>query len=322
MARSVNTVGTRVKLIALTLLVVENSFVVLAMRTASAQDGHVFSNSSVVATTEALKLVASVLALLASKKSKFFQYVREEVVDEPGDMLKFCVPAVLYVMQQLFILVALSSLDAPVFQVSYQIKIFISAALSILLLQIQLTLHHWVSLIVLFCGVVLVNLRDAVKDERNEHHNIFLGLVCIIFASFSTSFAGVYLEKILKGSNHSLWLRNLQLSSYGTVLSVIVCWTQDKEEILKNGVFHGWTPLVWLAVIFQAAGGFLVAYIIRYTNNLAKGFATAVSTVVSCALSGPLFGWEPTIDFGIGAMLVVASTAMYSYIGPPKLKKI
>lgn len=38
-----------------------------------------------------------------------------------------------------------------------------------------------------------------------------IGLLAVLFACFSSGFAGVYFEKILKETNQSVWIRNIQL---------------------------------------------------------------------------------------------------------------
>lgn len=39
----------------------------------------------------------------------------------------------------------------------------------------------------------------------------FMGLLAVLVACFSSGFAGVYFEKILKESKQSVWVRNIQL---------------------------------------------------------------------------------------------------------------
>ena len=48
-------------------------------------------------------------------------------------------------------------------------------------------------------------------DETASSRNQFIGLVAVLSACFSSGFAGVYFEKILKGTKQSIWLRNIQL---------------------------------------------------------------------------------------------------------------
>lgn len=38
-----------------------------------------------------------------------------------------------------------------------------------------------------------------------------MGLLAVLVACFSSGFAGVYFEKILKESKQSVWIRNIQL---------------------------------------------------------------------------------------------------------------
>jgi len=60
---------------------------------------------------------------------------------------------------------------------------------------------------------------DAVKETASKERSAseqFIGLVAVLTACCSSGFAGVYFEKILKGSKATIWMRNIQL---GIVLS-------------------------------------------------------------------------------------------------------
>ena len=54
----------------------------------------------------------------------------------------------------------------------------------------------------------------AAVDASNKH----IGLAAVFMASCTSGFAGVYFEKILKGTKTSLWMRNVQLG----LISIVV----------------------------------------------------------------------------------------------------
>lgn len=49
------------------------------------------------------------------------------------------------------------------------------------------------------------------KGEEHSFAERMIGLAAVLAACLSSGFSGVYFEKILKGTNTSLWMRNLQL---------------------------------------------------------------------------------------------------------------
>ena len=110
----------------------------------------------------------------------------------------------------------------------------------------------WNVLAILFLGVCIVQLpQEALTGEKGllssftETSN-FKGLVFIILACFTSAFAGVYFEKLLKTSKTSVWIRNIQLGMYSFVFGGIGSYYYDREAIVKDGFFqvsnhfHSW----------------------------------------------------------------------------------
>jgi solute carrier family 35 (UDP-sugar transporter), member A1/2/3 len=58
----------------------------------------------------------------------------------------------------------------------------------------------------------------------------------------------------------------------------------------------------------------LVGLVIKYADNVVKGFATSLSIVISSCASWfiPSFDFHPTLTFVGGSSLVIAATALYS----------
>ena len=78
-----------------------------------------------------------------------------------------------------------------------------------------------------------------------------LGLGSVLAACFTSGFAGVYFEKILKISTCSLWIRNIQLGMFGTILGLIGVIASDYSKVLDKGFFQGYSNIVWTVVSLQ-----------------------------------------------------------------------
>jgi len=136
-------------------------------------------------------------------------------------------------------------------------------------------------------------------------------LACIL-----SGLAGVYFEKILKNSKVSIWVRNIQLGMFGTFFALLTVYLSDYENIQTKGFFFGYNTLVWLNIIIQSSGGLLVAVVIKYADNILKGFATSIAIIVSCLASAYLFNTIIDFIFAFGTFLVVLSVVLYSYQPP------
>jgi UDP-sugar transporter A1/2/3 len=142
--------------------------------------------------------------------------------------------------------------------------------------------------------------------------------VACIVSGLSSSFAGVYFEKVVKTTAPSLAVRNIQLSFYGIPLAALTMVVLDVWWRGEGGAFHffqGYSPIVWSLVAVHALGGLLVAVVVKYADNIAKGFATAVSTVLSGLYAAVFWGYVPSAEFLVGCTAVFASVIMYHKAG-------
>lgn len=142
--------------------------------------------------------------------------------------------------------------------------------------------------------------------------NYVAGLMAVIISCLSSGFAGVYFEKILKGSSASVWVRNVQLGLFGTLLGLLGLWWNDGPAVAQRGFLFGYSGLVWSVIFNQAFGGLLVAVVVKYADNILKGFATSFSIIISTVFSVYLFGFRVDLLFTVGAGLVIGAVYMYS----------
>lgn len=318
-----------VKYMSLFLLCSQNAVLILVMRYVRVRPGDLFVSTTAVILTEVCKL-AFCLSLIFYQEQfsirAFAQHLHENIIAQPLDCLKISVPSVVYTLQNNLLYVAVSNLEAATFQVTYQLKILTTALFSVVMLRKQLSRLQWVSLVILFVGVSIVQLQSSGESKKvAQEQRPLLGLIAVIISCLMSGFAGVYFEKILKGTKQTIWLRNVQMSVIGIVIGFITMEINDGAKVHENGFFFGYDWVVYFVVFLQSFGGIMVAVVVKYADNILKGFATSAAIVVSCVASMYFFDFQLTFQFSLGAALVITAVYMYSKFvpgaTPPSLPK-
>ncbi|XP_064156675.1 UDP-galactose translocator isoform X1 [Anguilla rostrata] len=311
--------NTKLKYISLAVLVVQNASLILSIRYVRTLPGDRFFTTSAVVMAEVLKVLTCLFILLLQRRGNvrdFIGLLYDSIAIQYWDTLKLAVPSLIYTLQNNLQYVAISNLPAATFQVTYQLKILTTALFSVLMLRKSLSRVQWVSLVLLFAGVAIVQVEQEGKQKEttvlNTNQNYAKGLVAVVVSCLSSGFAGVYFERILKGSSASVWLRNVQLGLFGTLLGLLGLWWNDGAAIAQQGFLFGYTPMVWGVIFNQAFGGLLVAVVVKYADNILKGFATSFSIIVSTVTSVYLFGFHVDLLFTLGAGMVIGAVYMYS----------
>ena len=188
------------------------------------------------------------------------------------------------------------------------------------MLKKQLTKVQWISLIILFIGVSIVQAQPENRGASKVavEQSAIKGLIAVIIACCMSGFAGVYFEKILKGTQQTVWLRNVQLGGIGAVVGYITMELSDGPKVREQGFFYGYDAMVWVVILLQSCGGLIVAVVVKYADNILKGFATSISIIASCIGSMFIFNFQISLAFCIGGSLVILATYLYSKFVPPK----
>uniref|UniRef100_A0A1E1X763 Putative udp-galactose transporter n=1 Tax=Amblyomma aureolatum TaxID=187763 RepID=A0A1E1X763_9ACAR len=314
-AEQINT-GTQrtLKYASLVTLTVQNAALNLTMRMARTQKD-LFIASTAVIMAEVIKLVTCLIMVRLDEGSfqKWRSSLHRIVVLQPLDTLKVAVPSLVYNIQNNLLYVGATHLDAATCQVTYQLKILTTALFSLALLNKKIAPVQWAALLVLFVGVALVQLAQLGAPSVAGHvQRPMVGFLAILAACCLSGFAGVYFEKILKGSDVSVWMRNVQLSTFAVPFGLLTTLVNDYSEVREKGFFYGYGMLIWIVILLQALGGLLVAVVVKYADNILKGFATSLAIVLSCVVSVYAFEFHLTWQFVAGSALVMGSIFLYS----------
>ncbi|ORX89127.1 nucleotide-sugar transporter [Basidiobolus meristosporus CBS 931.73] len=302
------------KYLSLIILVIQNSALVLVMTQSRDTTPH-YATSTAVTLSELTKLIICLVMHARDELNTKGHVNYREVMSEifGRDAWKLMIPAGLYTLQNNLQYVAVTLLDAATFQVTYQLKILTTALCTVIILRRSLSMKKWLALVLLTIGVVLVQFptktSESTEDKSNQR---LLGLITVVCACMISGLAGVYFEKILKGTRASIWVRNIQLSFFSLFPAVFlgVLW-MDGDSVINNGFWYGYNIYTVMAIACQACGGIIVAIVVKYADNILKGFATSISIIVSSIFSIYLFDFHITLLFVFGSSLVIYSSYMY-----------
>ncbi|GAA5911738.1 hypothetical protein JCM8208_005583 [Rhodotorula glutinis] len=250
-----------------------------------------------------------------------------------SDCWKLSIPACLYVIQNNLQFVAASNLDVPTFQVTYNLKILTTALFSVILLRRRLSAKKWFALLFLAAGVGVVQLQSsAAAGSSSSSHGAHemdktKGLLAVFCACMTSGLAGVYFEMVLKGSKADLWIRNVQLSLFSLLPAVCAVFAPGLSLVggpakpnptAGQPVFANFGAWAWAVVLIQVFGGLITALVIRYSDNIMKGFATSLAIVLSFCAGIILFDFQVTTSFLLGTSMVVAATYLYNLPDAPR----
>jgi len=309
--------------ISLVVFTFQNAAFVLLMRGSKLADTH-YNSTVAVTVTEILKLPFTI-ALLCYEKGGVgaaCSQMHKDIVQQPMDTLKISIPALLYTVQNNALFVAVENLEAAVFQCTYQLKTLTTAILVVVFLGRSVKPHQWFALLILMGGTIMVQEppgapkvqddADVIGAADDKASKLYLGIGATVVACLCSSFASVYLEKILTESKPSIWVRNAQLCIFTIPIAFAGTFMVEDKYLKEDGsMLHGFTWLVWMAIFTNAAGGMIVAVVMKFAGNILRNFAQACAIIVGGFGSWLFFDFKITTRFVSGVSLVIGSIFIY-----------
>lgn len=296
----------------LVVMTLQNTLLVIFMsysRKPPANGEHMYVVTTAVVCSEALKFVSSLcLSLMSLSAHEIIQAMLSV------DALMMLVPAGLYTLQNNLQYVAMNHLDVSIYQVLYQMKLVTTALFSVSMLGRSLSVRQWFGIVVCTLGIAIVQISSLIDKpaEKEGGGNSMIGFLAVTFSCVTSGLAGVYTEKVFKTSRTNMWVRNMQLALFSVAVGGAGVLVNDLELVVEKGFFIGYNRVVWTVIGLQAFGGIVVAVVVKYADNIAKGFSTGISIVVSCAISSLLFDFKMNTAFAAGAFCVLMSIGIYS----------
>jgi len=142
-----------------------------------------------------------------------------------------------------------------------------------------------------------------------------LGLIAVLSASLTSATAGVLLEKKIKAPSyftHTGWSRNVQLSTISIPIALAPLIVRDPYTLITGRFLVGFDRLVWVVIALQAAGGIIVAYVMKFASNILKCMAIS-SSICCCTLYSVMTNEiDLTLQICAGVPTVILSVLLFS----------
>lgn len=242
---------------------------------------------------------------------------------------KIILLVILYSICNLLSYYALARVEAAVYTVLLQLKIFTTAAFAVLLLGRNISSAKWRSLFLLVLGCILVasptfnrcicdfmEKDSASSEEKVPWYESTLGILGVITMVTISGYSSIYFESMLKrvGEKITIWERNFQLAFYSALLLiVIVVWEMKIGHMADIRFFQGWTINTVIVALVQAGGGLLVAATLKYADSILKTLATSGAIVISAVLGNLLLGGVLDIFVSIGCLATILAIFNYTF---------
>lgn len=152
-------------------------------------------------------------------------------------------------------------------------------------------------------------------DDTSDVDAQFMGFFLCLTYAFLSALAGIFTEKMLKGSKQSTHLQNVEIYAWSIVVNVVIgMWEKQQATRSPTTFLYGFTPITWVVVINGALMGQCVSFVMKYSNNIVKVFAGCIALFISTFLSMVFTSFRPNLLLILGFGVTIVS--LYLYFGP------
>ncbi|KAL7716770.1 UDP-N-acetylglucosamine transporter [Entamoeba marina] len=275
-----------------------------------------YSISVVILLSEILKLFMSLVGVFFTLKpdTNIVSHIKNVVIHS----FITITPAIIYFCQNISIQIALAYIPTELYVIMSQLEIVWIALFSYFMIKMSITLTQWRA-IVAICLCVL-----AIETATRYNENItfancggyVLGVAAAILATLASGFSNIYMDSILKtklveGPKYNLWDRNIQISMYSIVFSIITAILFDSKNILDRGPLFDFSIFALGVVILLAIGGILTSVALVHADNIVKEISPSITILLTLFCMWILFGKNFGFEFGVGVIGLIVSIFNY-----------
>lgn len=279
-----------------------------------------YNTVTVVLLTELLKLVVSTVVYL--KDNPVSSYL-SEIYKHRSVLLYYFVPAALYCLYNNLQFVNLATYDPTTYYLLLQFRVVVTGVIFQVIFSKKLNRNQWISLIFLTLGCIIKEYGHDSKASSDSASTAsplaaYLNphLLLIMVQVFSSCFAGVYNEYLLKdkGVDVHIMLQNVFMYLDSIVCNAVVLGFKGElsTAFKPQNISAILQPGVLIIVVNNAAIGIVTSLFLRNLNSILKTFASALELMFTAVLCWMIFGIAIDMYTVIAIFIVSAATVLYA----------
>mgnify|MGYP003336157764 CR=1 FL=1 len=214
---------------------------------------------------------------------------------------KIVVPAFVGVIEHNTLFYGMTYLPPTTFQIIYQFHILFGAILS----PYTLTRKQQISIVLLTFGLIEILSDNDVTFQSHE----FKGIIFTLIGTAADAIAATKVERLVKETASSIWMRHMQLSTLGVMSNLIAILVNQSD------FFYGFNLYVVCIIFMQCLGSIIIPFVLKYADNVTRGVANSLSMLIAIVISKVIYLWKPPYHFYIGSALIFI--ALFLYHKPP-----
>ena len=248
-------------------------------------------------------------------------------------LLKYFVPSFLYCLYNNLTFINLSSYDPTTYFLLLQFRVVVTGIVFQVLFQKTLSRNQWISLILLTIGCIIkqVGYTSKTSKETPESNTtefdlskyVNTSLLLILVQVFSSCFAGVYNEFLLKEKDNNLdiMMQNAFMYLDSIICNVLLLQFYIPSDKATGGLIEALSPSalsavfqwkVMLIMVNNAMIGIVTSLFLKSLNSILKTFASALELMFTGILAWIFFGIALDLLTVVSIAIVFLATWLYS----------
>ena len=228
----------------------------------------------------------------------------------------------------------MGSYDPTTYFLLLQFRVVVTGVLFEILFSKRLSRAQWISLILLTIGCIIKQVSysrsnkqspDTINADFNILNYLNTSLLLIMVQVFSSCFAGVYNEYLLKekDNNVDIMLQNVFMYVDSIICNVLLLFIYVPDNgsggLIEALSFDSLSQIfkikVLLIIANNAAIGIVTSLFLRFLNSILKAFASALELMFTGILAWIIF--DIPLDTSTVFSIIIVSLATWLYSKNP-----